>query len=229
MIDIVIIILFIVFAKAGYKSGLVRSLLTFVSSILALVCSFLIVPTVTEFLKDTFIYEWIYGAVSSKVGQVVFSGGIQSQGKTITENITWLPNVLTEQIKIDNNSAMYEALGVSNITEYVSKYITIMILGLVAVVMTWIVFKFVIGIGITIISTTVEHLPIIGTLNSQGGMIVGILKCALMLSIIGLIIPFFSGMNGFEGIILSIQSSVIGKFIYENNLIVEAFNVIMHS
>lgn len=229
MIDIIVIVTLIIFAKAGYRNGLVRSLLTFISSILALVGSFLIVPSVTEFLKATSMYNWISNTISSKVGQITFSGGIQSQGEAISNNITWLPEILTEQIKLDNNSAMYDALGANNITEYVSLYISEMVLGLVAVVVTWIVFKIIIEMAITVVAATIEHLPIIGTLNSYGGLVVGLMKGVLMFSIIGLIIPFISGIPGFEGIIPFVQDSTVTKYMYENNLIVEVFNTIMNS
>lgn len=228
MIDIIIIVTLILFAKIGYKNGLIRSLLTFVSSILALIGAFFAVPAVTEFLKGTSMHKWIISTVGSKVGEISFSGGIQSQGEAIIKNITWLPDILTQQIKLDNNSAMYEMLGANNITEYVSLYISEMILGLVAVVITWIVFKIIIELAVTVIAATVEHLPIIGTLNSQGGLVVGVLKGVLMFSIIGLIIPFVSGVPGLEEIIPTVKDSIIGNFMYENNLIVEVFNNIIH-
>ncbi len=229
MIDIIIIFTLIIFARVGYKNGLVKSLLTFASSIVALIGSFIVAPTVTGFLKSTPIYDWINSTVGNKVAEITFSGGVQSQGEVISQNITWLPDVLTQQIKLDNNSAMYDMLGANNITEYVSLYISEMILGLVALVITWIVFKIVVQMAVTVISVTIEHLPIIGKLNSQGGLVVGVLKGVLMFSIIGLIIPFIASISGFEQIIPFVQDSIVGNFIYENNLIVEIFNTIIHA
>ena len=143
MIDIVILIMMLFFVIIGYKKGLIKELITLAGSIMALLMAFVIYPAINSILKVTALYTIIYTGVFEKVQNINFGKGLQSQGNAIIENITWLPKVLTEQIRDNNNSAMYEVLGVHTLHEYISTYITNMIISMLAILITWFLIKIV--------------------------------------------------------------------------------------
>lgn len=224
MLDLCIIIFISVFAIRGYKRGFIKSALTLGSSIIALLLSFIVYPLMETLLRLTPIYTWIYQAVNNRIENITFSGGLQSQGDTITESITWMPSILVEQIKKNNNTAMYDLLGANNIKEYINLYITQMLVGLLALFFTWLVLKVVLAIIIKLISGIVEHTPIISGLNRQGGLCIGILKAGIVLSIIGLIMPIIIEVPVIQNVYSAIQMSYIAKWLYENNLIIIMYN-----
>lgn len=228
MLDLSVIIVVSIFGIIGYKRGFIKSILTFGTSIIALVLSFIVYPMMTMLLRITPVYTWIYQTISKKVEDISFGGGLQSQGDAITKNITWMPDILVEQVKNNNNTVMYDLLGATNIKEYISLYVTQMLMGMLALFLTWVVLKIILTTVIKLLSGIIEHLPIISTFNKQGGLCLGIIKGILMLSIVGLIIPILIEIPSIQSIYLEIQSSYLSKWLYENNLIIMVYNYLFH-
>ncbi len=228
MLDLSVIIVVSIFGIIGYRRGFIKSILTFGTSIIALVLSFIVYPMMTMLLRITPVYTWIYQTISKKVEDISFGGGLQSQGDAITKNITWMPDILVEQVKNNNNTAMYDLLGATNIKEYISLYVTQMLMGMLALFLTWVVLKIILTTVIKLLSGIIEHLPIISTFNKQGGLCLGIIKGILMLSIVGLIIPILIEIPSIQSIYLEIQSSYLSKWLYENNLIIMVYNYLFH-
>ena len=224
MIDLIVILILIIFAIIGYKRGLIQSIITLCSSIVALVLSFIVYPIINMLLKLTPLYTSIYEGVFKKVEGIDFGKGIQSQGNAIIENITWLPKFLTMQIKNNNNTAMYELLGVKTIQEYVSMYIANMIISMLAILITWFLLKVILVAVLRMLGSIIEHLPIISSFNHGGGLLFGLVKGILTLSVIGLIIPLFITLPVFQDISQSIESSGLTKWMYDNNFILLIYN-----
>lgn len=222
--DGIIIAILLLFALVGYSRGLVRSACTFVSSILALALSFIIYPIINFMLKMTPAYTEFYKATLDRIEKIDFGQGIQTQGENIIAQINWLPSIISEQIKANNNAATYEMLQVGTLQEYIATYITNMVIALLAIFITWIIIKLVIVGLINIVGGIVEHLPVISTFNHLGGFIFGIMKGILMLSLIALIVPIFIENPIMENIRQSIDSSILAKWLYENNLILLIYN-----
>lgn len=227
MIDLILILILIIFATFGYKRGLIRSVITLCSSIVALVLSFVVYPALNMFLKLTPLYTSVYEGVFKKIEAINFGKGIQSQGEAILENITWLPQFLTLQIKNNNNTAMYELLGVKTIQEYISIYIANMIISLIAILITWFLLKIVLVVVLRALGSIIEHLPVISSFNRGGGLIFGLVKGVLTLSVIGLIIPVFITLPAFQDISQSIEASILTKWMYDNNFILLIYHYLI--
>ena len=224
MIDIVILIMMLFFVIIGYKKGLIKELITLAGSIMALLMAFVIYPAINSILKVTALYTIIYTGVFEKVQNINFGKGLQSQGNAIIENITWLPKVLTEQIRDNNNSAMYEVLGVHTLHEYISTYITNMIISMLAILITWFLIKIVLIGALKKLGNIVEHLPVISQFNQLGGGLVGALKGLLTLSIIMLIIPIIVANPNLSDIGMKLEASYFVQWIYKHNLVIWLYN-----
>lgn len=224
MIDLIVILILVIFAVIGYKRGLIRSAITLCSSVVALVLSFIVYPAINMILKLTPIYTSIYEGVFKKIEAIDFGKGIQSQGNAIVENITWLPEFLTMQIKNNNNTAMYELLGVKTIQEYIGIYIANMIVSMIAILITWFLLKVILGTVLRMLASIIEHLPVISSFNHGSGLIFGLVKGIVTLSVIGLIIPLFITLPAFQDISQSIEASTLTKWMYDNNFILMIYN-----
>lgn len=228
MIDLMIIVWMILFIAVGYRKGLIRTLITFSSSIIALILTFIVYPVVKEIiLKVTTLYTLIYTNVFEHIQGIDFGRGLQTQAKSIVENITWLPKVLTEQIASNNNTAMYEYLGVTSIQEYISAFITNTIIALVAILVTWLIIKIALGIGLELISGIIEHLPVISSCNHLGGGILGGLKGLLTVSIVVLVIPMIMMNPSFGELGSLVESSYLAQWIYKYNPIIWIYNYLI--
>lgn len=227
MLDAVVILILAIFALVGYKKGLIQSALTLFSSVAALALSFVVYPAVNMILKLTPIYTSIYSGSYEKLQGIDFGKGIQSQGNAILENVTWIPNFLAEQIKNNNNTAMYDLLGANTIQEYIATFIANMIIGMIAILITWVILRVVLGGVLRMIGSIVEHLPVVSSFNHLGGFAFGLLKGVLTLSLIGLLIPLFMTFPAFQEAEQLIQASIVTKWMYEHNLIILIYNQVI--
>lgn len=224
MLDLVIIIIMLIFALVGYKRGLLDAIMSLVGSVGSLVLAFIVYPTVNVVLKLTPLYSWINEWVENKMSAINFGTGIQTQGNAITEKITWLPKFISEELVRNNNTEVYEMLGVKNIVDYVSVSISNIIIAMIALLVTWILLKVIFTGSLRTIGKMIANLPIISNLNRLGGGIVGIIKGLLTLWIVGLIVPFIMTIPSYEVIGTYIETSVVTKWIYDNNLVIMIFN-----
>ena len=229
MIDLIVIGILVIFAVMGYYKGLVRTALTLISSIVALLLAFVVSPVTNTILEMTPVYQWVTDGVQSKVSEINFIGGIQSQAATIMEEITWLPSVIVEQVKMNNNPAMHRLLGVSQIEDYVSMYITQILVGLVALLISWLIIKLMLNVAVHMTSSIVEHIPIISGVNKQLGLVLGILKGWLTLSIVICVLPLFSQLPMLQDLMKALDTSFLLKWLYENNLVLIGYNYLMSS
>lgn len=227
MVDGVILAILLVFMIAGYHRGLIRTVVTLGSSIAALALSFIVYPAVNAILKVTALYIMIYTGVLEKVEKIDFGKGVQSQGKAITSNIKWLPDILTDKIISNNNTAMYEILNVHSIQEYISTYVTNMIISMIAILITWFLIKIVLMWGLRTSAGIIEKLPVVSNFNHLGGAIIGIIKGLLTLSIIALIIPTMINIPNFSEIGTQIQDSFLAQQLYNHNLVIGLYNYFM--
>lgn len=224
MLDLGILIILLICGIIGYKRGLIDSLVTFLGTAVSLVLSFILYPMINAILKVTPLYKVILEWVTERVSLINFGTGVQTQGNAIIDNLNWLPSYIGEQLVKNNNAEVYQVLGVKDIVDYVSVSITSVIIGLLAVLITWLILR-VAFIGILrTIGKFIGAIPVISGLNKLGGAMIGILKGGLILSIIGLIIPFIIAMPAYSGVGAYIQASYLAKLIYENNLIILIFN-----
>lgn len=224
MVDLILVIMILIFAWAGYYKGLIKALITLTSSVVALALSLIIYPMINQILRLTALYTNIYNGVYDKVRGIDFGKGLQTQGNAITENITWIPKPLIEQIVRDNNQSVYEMLGVSTLMDYISTYITDIIIALISIVITWFIIKVVLVWVLRVIGGIVEHMPVISGMNRLGGFVVGGIKGILTLCIITLLVPVFITIPSLNELGKTLQSAFLVQWFYEHNWVIWLYN-----
>lgn len=227
MIDIIIITIIILFASVGYHVGLIKTTMTLVSSIAAFVLSFFIYPMIYSFLKITPLYFHIYDWLNGQLQQIDFGTGMQTQANSITQNITWFPKFISDYIIKNNNQEVYELLNVTHIEEYISVYLTQMVLNMVSLIITWIILKVLLTMFLRTTDNMISHLPIISTVNKIGGLGIGLIKGVLSIWLICLAVPFLITYSYFSDLQNNITQSYLGKWLYENNMILQVFDSIL--
>lgn len=223
MLDIIILGLLLIFAIVGSRRGLIDAVLTFLSSLGALILSFIVYPLVNAILKLTPLYTHINEWVSDKVSTINFGTGVQSQGNAIVKNLTWLPEFISETLVKNNNTEVYKVLGVQNIIDYVSVSITNIIVAMLALLITWLILKIILIGSLRMVGNMVAKLPVISSLNKLGGFCIGFIKGLLTLWIVVLIIPCIIATTSYQGVETYIQGSILFKWLYENNLVLFVF------
>lgn len=129
-----------------------------------------------------------------------------------------LPAFLKDLLLENNNTTIYEELGVSTFVEYVASYIARMVINIVSFLVTFILAIIIVKALMAAVDI-IGELPGIGFLNHLGGGIVGAFTALLLVwlgfLIVTLIYTTPAGKAAFE----MIEQSKILMFLYKTNIL----------
>lgn len=211
----------------GHYKGFIHMAVAIVSLILSLVAVRVLMPEVTAYLQEkTPIYEMLQEQIKEKLS-LEFEDSDTEEGnsmemlsaaqKSMIEELP-LPSTLKKSLLENNNSEIYQRLGVEQFGDYVTKYISTFLLQIVAYVLTliliFIVVRFVLGLV-----NIIARLPVLNGMNQLAGAVLGGAEGLLIVWLAFLIITIFSGTETGMGIISQIEGNSFLRFLYENNLL----------
>ncbi len=215
------IIILIASALIGFGRGLVKSVFSTFALIVAIVLAIQIMPYGTRLLRQTPIYTNIYNSIQSSLDdQLQTSAEGVSQQMEIIDQMENMPDFIKNLLKSNNNTQMYEALGISQFSEYVSNYITVLILNAISLLVCFLIIYIVLRI-VGCMLDMLSRIPVINGLNRIGGFIFGLLNGAAYLWIGCIIVTIFSSTGWGQYIFAQINDSVILSFIYNNNYLLQ--------
>lgn len=205
ILDIILIIILLISAFIGYKKGLVGVLLSIISLILSIVLAIFLQGSVTSYLYD----ETTIGAT------------IESSIKSTIE--IEIDNKLNTEAEEDERTFVdmffdTEELSTSMVDESANK-ITMFILKGISFVGIFIL-VFIICYILRMVLNIVFKLPILNSINKFGGVSLNLLKTLFKIWILLAIIYFVSFVPLVDTINNFIDSSILTKFLYNNNVIV---------
>lgn len=225
MLDIIIIIFVGVIGFIAMKKGFIKTAYQIVAYVVALIVSFMIYPIMSGILKLTPIYEGIKEWNIHSISAIPVIEGVQAQTNTIREVTSWLPEFMTNQMIQNNNPEIYSLMKVDNLIEYISTYVADLCINALALLVVWVVVRIVLGLIVGTLDL-VAKLPLLNFANKIAGFILGVIKGTFMIWIIYLIVPFLVIFPSFVEIQLLIEKSLLGKWLYDNNLILSYLNQI---
>lgn len=193
VLDIVVLIIFLIMLLYGYKKGFIGLVAKLVSTLLAFVLAYFLSTTTGVYVQNT--------AFGQKLVVGIKNGVVETLNDT--KEIT-LISTIQEKTNILNESEL-----VNKIVDYVFIGIGFAIVFIATKLILWIAFK---------IIESIFELPVLKTFNKLGGVIVSVLLFVLEISIVLAILKSLSTLSFVRGVIEIIQSSVIIKPIYENNI-----------
>lgn len=216
-VDIIILIILLIFIFLFAAKGLVASVLKSFSWLISILVTYFLYPVVSGILRQTFIFDMLKESVYGVMGlDTMETAGGTGQIAAI-EGLT-LPQGLKNMLVDNNNSVIYELLGVDSLQEYIAGYIANIILNIVTGILVFFIIVIVIKIAAGTLRLAVK-LPVVRQINGIGGGILGLfwgivaVWTIMALSTVFITAPFFADM------VAAIDSSIIGKILYDNNVI----------
>ena len=205
IVDLIIILIISACVYGGYRHGLARCLLKFLTSILAIIIAlFLYKPFVNFIINNTIALSF----------EKVMNNNSGNNDKIVSDD-SGLPkpieNYMNKNIKETVDEKKEAAIS------EVSKNAAILIIDIAGVIVIYIIAKIILKI-LTIFTDIISKLPIIKQCNKLGGIIYGILEAFVILLIICTIISIITPLIGDYTISNIILKSFIGKILYNNNI-----------
>lgn len=208
IIDLIIIGIMILFIYMGYRKGLIKVAISFLSVIIAvLIALILYKPVANQIMVSTELDEKISDSIYKQIENIDFenmndedknSGIMQVAGRYIQD-----------AVKQSTQSA----------ARYIADSLTVTIVEGLTFIGLIIVLRILL-LALNLLANVVGNIPIIKQFNKSGGTIYGIVEGFLIVNVILAIMYILNPIYANGDIAKNIEKSYLGKAIYENNFIV---------
>ena len=216
---LIVIGILLLFMVLGYRAGLIKTVFSICSLIIALVVTLLVSPQVSKALQKN---ENIVEYFSVRVEEAL---NLDKLDSSISDNLSGIdklpiPESMKSSLKKNSTDEAYEVLGVSSFTEYVSHSIARMIINALSFVATFLIL--IIGLRIlSVVLDIISKLPVLHQVNKMAGLIAGLVQGLIIIWLLCIAITIFSGSELGNSCFKMINESPFLGFLYNNNFLLQ--------
>ncbi len=203
----------------GHYRGFIRLVVSCTAMIITLLVVRLALPYVTDYaMKNTAIRETIGNTILQTVGaDGEEAHPLPDEQRMIIENLK-LPNSVKETLLSNNNSEIYQILGVEAFTDYISAYLSETLIRGVCFILLYVVVSAFLRTMIRWLNL-LSRLPIIHGMNQLAGAVLGGIQGLLYIWVACIILPAFASTTPGIMVMEQIEKSTWLYTLYQNNLI----------
>lgn len=242
---VIVSIIFIVCMVLGYKHGLFRSALKLVLLVLSLFLSYFLSPMLADvIIKYTNVDEYFKAKAYSVIEKTVKKNveeelnnefGITSEDvvEEITDEAMKTDPTRVQQVNIinkmnvpefiktalmdNNHDDARKSMGVNSFYEYISTYISYMIINAMAFILSF-AFLIIVFAIVSIISAVIVRIPIIGGINRLGGVLFGFFEALFIVWICFVFVAIIPDTQIGNWFFSQIDNSKMLTIIHEKNV-----------
>lgn len=219
-IDIIVVIVIFISGFISYKRGFLLSVFRFFSLAISIFISWITHPIVSEYLKGSKVSNQISNAIRESLFdniQNVVSGKIQKESFIHKLQI---PEIL-QRVALKNNDIINIKNDANNtiFVEKIIDFLTNICIGILSFILVFILVIILMKLCSKILAILSE-IPIFKSVNKLVGLIFGLSVGIVEIWLTFIVLTFLFNTSNNGGLIFnSIDNSVVGKFLYENNLL----------
>ncbi len=205
ILDIIIVAIFVIFAIAGMKKGLIKSLMGTGVVIISIIITMNCYTYLADFFRTTMVYGQLTDNLNEKIESYVSDA--MDEGKML-ELLDEAPagisallsgfGVSTEEVRTKYSEMM--AAGEENIAASISDYIVMpaakTLSNALAVIVMFIASVIILSLAVMLLDL-IFKLPILSTFNKAGGLlgglVTGLLICFVFCTAVNLALPYLPG------------------------------------
>lgn len=211
IVDLIIIILFILSIWEGYKKGLTKYLLKIFTFVLSIIISFILFKPISNLvINQTQIDDNIQDTVIKTFKEDKQEKEDNSKKDTSNIFLIYIEDKISE---VGDEAKDY-------VLEITAKEISNLIVNIIVFIVLFIVSRIVL-IFIKAIADLIKKIPVIKQFDELGGGIYGALRAIIIILILFTILDAIIPVLQTQNILTIIDESIIAKFIYENNFIIQ--------
>jgi len=219
---ILVAIILLVHILNGRRKGLVKTVFSLFSAIVAIVVTATVAPMISKQLQSN---ETVYAFVEEKVAVSLgnYIEDLEESSVAVQNEVIQglpLPAAIKDMLVENKNTEVYQAMAVEGLRDYVIKYVTGVVINAGAFIVVFIVVNIAIRI-LAVLLDIISKLPVLNTLNKTGGAVVGFLQGMLVIWILCIVLMAFSSTDIAKDIYAQINESKLLTYIYDNNLLLE--------
>lgn len=215
---LVVIGILIIYTLLGYRAGLIKTVFSICSMIVALILTLMISPHISKAMQSN---EKIVTYFSEKVENVLNLD--ESFNQSVSDSVSGidklpLPKTLKDSLIKNKNAQTYDALGVTNFSEYISHSLARIVINALSFIGTFVLLL----IGLRILCKVLDvisKLPVLNQINKFTGFVAGFAKGLIVLWLLCIALIMFSGTQVGKACFEMINESTFLGIIYNNNVI----------
>jgi len=222
--DILVIAIIIAFGVIGMKTGFVLSVFRLISYFASIFISLELYPVLAQALAKTGMAARIQDAISKNLllQSSTLTDGVDSQVKevaaqTVIDHLK-LPGFLKNSIS-DAVPNVSQVLPVDKVMETISGQLTWIVIQIVSLMLVYIIVRIAL-IFLKVVLRGITKLPLFKQLDKFGGFALGAVEGLMSVYVLFAILMLFSSSPKLVNLFTSIESSVVAKFFYQNNFII---------
>ncbi|MEI6602465.1 MAG: CvpA family protein [Clostridia bacterium] len=213
--DLLVIVVILIFALIGFKTGFVLTLYRLVSMLLSFWIALQLYPIVSKFLIGTPVFDWVKGAILGPVNEKLSGFKTLTLQKGIEQ--LGLPSFMGDWVQ-GSQQGGNSAKVVADIGNMIATALAELSMKILAVLLVFILAFFLLLIIKNLLKVLVK-LPIIKQIDKIAGVIFGALTGMLVAYLLCAGIIIF-GNSLSSGIQKDVDKSLIAKYFVKDNYIV---------
>ncbi|MDD3173860.1 MAG: CvpA family protein [Herbinix sp.] len=214
---IVVLAILVVNSLIGMKVGMIKTIFSLFSMVIALGLTIWISPHVNDFMRGN---DKLCNYISTKVEKVlplIEEKADKNDQVSLIEGLS-LPQSLKNSLIENNNAEVYKELSVNGFNGYISSYLMGIIINALAFSVTFItilILLWVISIALDIISM----LPLLKQINKTAGLLAGLVHGLVVVWLFFIVLTVFQSSELGQKAMAMISEDQILSLIYNNNFL----------
>ena len=218
---VVIVAFFGINALAGMKRGLIKTVFSMFSVIVALLATAFLSPVLTQWLQ---VNENVMEYFVEKADAVLPFDEVESmlniekkeaEQKRFLDSLP-LPESIREQLAQNNSRDFYKTLGVDTFRAYLCNYIACMIISALSFVATFAAMLILLKV-LCFSLDLISKLPVLNQVNHLLGMAAGLAYALLLVWVGGVILTALGSTEAGSSLMKQVNDSAFLSFLYNNN------------
>ena len=205
ILDIILLAILAISIFFGYKRGLVKVAVKLCAFLIAVIVTLVFYKPVSNMIIDN-------TELNEKLENIIIENGTKELQESDEEG---QKNILENmQEYVDNTITQTQ----NEIVKNAAKEISVRLINILVIVGLFIITRLAL-ILLVLVSDVITNIPIIKQFNEMGGLIYGIIRGLAFVYVVLAILFLIVSMTANNNILSTINSSIITKFMYENNVL----------
>ena len=215
---VIVLAILVINTLIGMKVGFIKTVFSLCSMVVAVILTIWLNPYVNDFMRGN---EKIYDSISTKVEKVVpiKESTVASEQDSLIQGLS-LPQSIKDALVKNNNVDVYKALSINSFKDYVTNYLTGIIINALSFIITFIVLLILLW-AICIALDIVSKLPLINQINKTAGSLAGLIHGLVVVWLFFILVTVFGSSSLGQKALEMIGDSQILSFVYNNNFILK--------
>ncbi len=218
---VVIVAFFGINALAGMKRGLIKTVFSMFSVIVALLATAFLSPVLTQWLQgNENVMEYFVEKADAvlpfdEVESMLNIEKKEAEQKRFLDSLP-LPESIREQLAQNNSRDFYKTLGVDTFRAYLCNYIACMIISALSFVATFAAMLILLKV-LCFSLDLISKLPVLNQVNHLLGMPAGLAYALLLVWVGGVILTALGSTEAGSSLMKQVNDSAFLSFLYNNN------------